>query len=74
MYLLGKFNRVRREPVSEMRVQLSRRSNLHHLLMPSLNGTVSLIQMDHISILITWEGKSMGGIIKRQKQYNKQAY
>lgn len=58
-----------------MRVQLNRRSNLHHLLMPSLNGTVSLIQMDHISILITWERKRKGGTGKgwrKQKQSNKQ--
>lgn len=70
VYLLGEFNRVRGESVSEMRVQLSRRSNLHHLLMPSLNGTVSLIQMNHISILITWERKRKGGTGKGWRKQN----
>lgn len=55
LYLSGQVDRVSGESVPEVWVQLYSRGHLYHLLVPPLDRAVPLIQVDNITILITWE-------------------
>ena len=55
LYLSGQVDRVSCESVPEVWVQLYSRGHLYHLLVPPLDGAVPLIQVDNITILVTWE-------------------
>lgn len=51
-HLLGKFDRVTGEAGAQLGVQMGSRSNLYHLLMPPLDGAVTLIQVQDVPILV----------------------
>lgn len=53
-HLLGKFDGVAGEPRPELGVQVGSRGNLYHLLVPPLDGAVSLIQVQDVPILVPW--------------------
>lgn len=54
LHLLSKFNRVTGEPSPKLGVQVGGRGNLDHFLVPPLDGTVSLIQVQNVPILVSY--------------------
>lgn len=57
LHLLGKFDRVAGEPGPKVGVQVESRGNLNHFLVPPLDGTVSLIQVQNVPVLVPWGGR-----------------
>lgn len=54
LHLLSKFDGVAGEPRPKLGVQVGSGGNLDHLLMPPLDGTVSLIQVQNVSVLVSY--------------------
>lgn len=57
LHLLSKFDRVAGEPGPKVGVQVESRGNLNHFLVPPLDGTVSLIQVQNVPVLVPWGGR-----------------
>lgn len=57
LHLLSEFHRVAGEPSPKLRVQVGSRGNLDHLLVPPLDGAISLVQVQDVPILVPWGGK-----------------
>lgn len=52
-HLLSKLDRVAGEPGPKLGVQVGSRGNLHHFLVPPLDGTVSLVQVQNVPVLVS---------------------
>lgn len=52
IHLLSKFDRVAGEPGPKQRVQVGSRGDLHHLLVPPLDGAVPLVQVQDVPVLV----------------------
>lgn len=52
-HLLSKFDRVTGESGPKLGVQVGSRSNLNHFLVPPLDGTVSLVQVQNVPVLVS---------------------
>lgn len=53
LHLLSKFDRVTGEPRPKLGVQVGGRGNLDHFLVPPLDGTVSLVQVQNVPVLVS---------------------
>lgn len=56
LHLLCKFDRVTGEPAPKLGVQVGSRGDLDHLLVPPLDGAVSLVQVQDVPVLVPWGG------------------
>ena len=56
LHLLCKFDRVTGEPAPKLGVQVGSRGDLDHLLVPPLDGAVSLVQVQDVAVLVPWGG------------------
>lgn len=57
-HLLGQADGISSEFRAQLRVEVRSRGDFHHFLVPSLDGTVPLIQMQYIPMLVTCQGET----------------
>ena len=59
-HLLCKLDRVASEPGAQLGVQVGSRGDLHHFLVPPLDGAVPLIEVKDVSVLVPWDAGKPG--------------
>lgn len=57
LHLLSEFDRVAGEPGPKVGVQVESGGDLDHFLVPPLDGTVSLVQVQNVPVLVPWGGR-----------------